>query len=79
MILTINCLFLLCQTHKQQCQSDVILDMMKSQQEELTNIAKVLKGDTTKEFPEIVDANGVLSYPTSSNGTVSGLALLVSM
>ena len=30
-------------------------------------------------FSEIIEADGVLSYPTLSNGTVSGLALLVPM
>ena len=53
--------------------------MMKAQQEELLNIASVLTGESTKDFPEIINANGFLSYPTLSNGTMAGLALLVPM
>ena len=53
--------------------------MMKAQQEKLSNIACVLTAESTKSFPEIIDFNGVLSYPTLSNGTVAGLALLVPM
>ena len=53
--------------------------MMKAQKEERSNIASVLTGELTNNFPEIIDANGVLSYPTLSNGTVARLALLVLM
>ena len=52
---------------------------MTAKQEELSKIACVSKGESTKNFPKIMDADGVLSYPTLSNGTVAGLALLVPM
>ena len=52
---------------------------MTAKQEKLSKIACVLKGESTKDFPKIMDANSVLSYPTLSNGTVARLALLVPM
>ena len=53
--------------------------MMTAKQEELSKIACVPKGESTKDFPEIMDADGVLSYPTLSNGNVTRLSLLVLM
>ena len=53
--------------------------MMKSQHDELSIIASYLAGESTKDFPEIINVNGALSYPTLSNGTMAGLALLVPM
>ena len=71
--------FTLSNTNKQQHQSDVILDMMTAKQEELSKIACVPQGESTKDFPETMDADDFLSYPTLSNGTVAGLDLLVLM
>ena len=53
--------------------------MMTTQQKELSKIACVPKGKSTKKFPEIMDTDGILSYPTLFNDTVAGLVLLVSM
>ena len=53
--------------------------MMTRKQNKLVNVHLVPQEESKLDFPEIFDANGVLSYPTSSNRTVAGLSLLVPM
>ena len=59
--------------------TDTILDMMTRKQNELVDVHLVPQEESKIEFPDIFDANGVLSYPTLSSGTVTGLSLLVPM
>ena len=48
-------------------------------QNELVDIPFVPHKESKSNFPEVYNADAVLSYPTSSSGTVEGLALLVPM
>ena len=62
------------------CSStDSILDMMNAQQEELLKVDHVPQAGFDNDIPHVFDADGVLSHPTSSSGTVAGLSLLVPM
>ena len=54
-----------------------MLDMMTRKQNEFVDIPLVPHKESKLDFPAIYDVNGVLSYSTSSSGTVAGLALLV--
>ena len=59
--------------------TDIMLDMMARNQNEFFNIPLVPQEQSKLDFPAIYDANGALSYSTSSSGTVAGFALLVTM
>ena len=53
--------------------------MMKRMQSELVDVPLVTDKESKLDFPDVYNANGVLSYPTSSIRTVAGLDLLVLM
>ena len=53
--------------------------MTNAQQEELSKISHVPQAGFDNDIPHFLDADGILSYPTFSSGTVAGLSLLVPM
>ena len=53
--------------------------MMTRMQKKLVDIPLLPHKESKLDFPEVFSANGILLYPTSSSGTVAGLALLVPM